>query len=110
MPGISDELGLNDDESDRLKELSAALQQEFQDNEADSASKSALSDLKDLKPDFLMALRHTVKHSQSDALKAKVAMWGYEKLLDEGKATVDPIREIIEGMEGARKETKAEKS
>jgi CHASE3 domain sensor protein len=100
---INDDLGLNADESDRLKELKDALESEFLDNEAEgSTSKSALSDIEDLKSDFLQALRHTVRHSQSDALKAKVAMWGYDKLLDQGKASVDPIRELIEGMEGAR--------
>ena len=31
--GINDDLGLNDDESARLKELSEALQSEFHDNE-----------------------------------------------------------------------------
>lgn len=99
---INDDLGLNADESNRLKELKDALESEFLDNEAHDTKKSALTDIEDLKGDFLNALRHTVRHSQSDALKAKVAMWGYDKLLDQGKASSDPIRELIEGMEGAR--------
>lgn len=107
MPGIDDELGLNEDESARLKELSEALQQEFQTNESiGNTRKTALNDLEDLKGDFLAALRHCAKHAQSDALKAKVAMWGYDKLLDQGKASVDPIRELIEGMESARSHVK----
>ena len=99
---INDDLGLNDEESNRLRELKEALESEFLDNEATDSKKSALNDIEDLKQDFLAALRHTVRHSQSDALKAKVAMWGYDRLLDQGKATTDPIREIIEGMESAR--------
>ena len=99
---INDDLGLNENESNRLKELRDALESEFLDNESNDPKKSALNDIEDLKGDFLNALRHTVRHSQSDALKAKVAMWGYDKLLDQGKASVDPIRELIEGMEGAR--------
>lgn len=106
MPGIDDDLGLNDDESARLKELSEALQAEFYDSENIDHKKSALNDIEDLKTDFLTALRHTVRHSQSDALKAKVAMWGYDKLLDQGKASADPIRELIEGMESARTHVK----
>jgi hypothetical protein len=106
MPGLDDELGLNDDETTRLKELREALQSEFLDNEAADPQKSALNDIEDLKADFLNALRHTVRHSQSDALKAKVSMWGYDKLLDQGKANADPIRELIEGMEGAREKIK----
>lgn len=108
MPGIDDDLGLNKDESERLKELKDALTSEFLENETEGAKKTALKDIEDLKGDFLAALRHTVRHSQSDALKAKVAMWGYDKLLDQNKASTDPIRELIEGMEGARKESKVE--
>jgi hypothetical protein len=107
---FSDDLGLNDDESNRLKELKDALESEFLESEADDPRKSALNDLEDLKADFLTALRQVARHSQSDGLKAKVAMWGYDRLLEQGKATSDPIRELIEGMEGARKETKAEKA
>lgn len=99
---INDDLGLNEDESNRLKELKEALESEFLDNEAHDPKRSALNDIEDLKTDFLNALRYTVRHSQSDALKAKVAMWGYDKLLDQGKANTDPIRELIEGMESAR--------
>jgi CHASE3 domain sensor protein len=107
MPGIDDDLGLNEDESKRLAELRDALESEFLTNESSADTrKSALNDIEDLKTDFLAALKHTVRHSQSDALKAKVAMWGYEKLLDQGKASADPIRELIEGMESARSHVK----
>jgi hypothetical protein len=105
---IDDDLGLNDDETIRLRELREALQSEFHDNEAATAdrSKTALNDIEDLRSDFLDAIKHVVRHTPSDALKVKVAMWGYEKLLDQGKATQDPIRELIEGMESAREHVK----
>jgi hypothetical protein len=108
---INDDLGLNDEESARLKELSDALQSEFHENQSnsDGTRKSALQDIEDLRADFLAAIKHVTRHAQSDALKAKVAMWGYEKLLEQGKASVDPIRELIEGMESARQTVKTTK-
>lgn len=104
---MTDDLGLNEDETTRLRELKDALESEFLDNEANADSRqSALQDIEDLRSDFLQAIKQVVRHSQSDALKAKVAMWGYQQLLDQGKASVDPIREIIEGMESARQHVK----
>lgn len=97
-----DELGLNPEESERLKELRDALESEFHENRANSGIKTPLADIEDLKDDFLGALKHVVNHSDSLALRAKVAMWGYDKLLDQGKANNDPIRDLIDGLEKAR--------
>lgn len=94
----ADELDLSPEDSERLRELSAALRSEFTANETEQR-KSALKDLEDLKSDFLEALRHTVKHSSNESLKTKVAMWGYDKLLEIGKADADPLKKFIEGME-----------
>lgn len=99
---MSDSLGLNPDESERLKELKEALESEFLKSEKETRQETATKDIEDLKPDFLEALKHVVRHSTSDNLRAKVAMWGYDKLLDQGKANTDPLHDLIHGMEKAR--------
>lgn len=99
---MSDSLGLNPDESERLKELRDALEGEFRVNEEQTPKKTATRDIEDLKPDFLAALKQVVKHSTNDSLRAKVAMWGYDKLLDQGKASTDPLYDLINGMENAK--------
>ena len=94
---------LGPEESARLRELKEALESEFLESQnAPSTPKKALQDIEDLKTDFLGALKHVVRHSDSDALRAKVAMWGYDKLLEQGKAERDPIKDLIEGMEAVR--------
>lgn len=98
----NDPLGLGPDESARLKELKDALEGEFLANESNTGDKAAIQNLEELKPDFLGTIKHVVKHSDSYALRAKVAMWGMDKLLDQGKAKKDDLVELIEGMERAR--------
>lgn len=93
---------LTPQESAELRKLKEALESEFKLNEEATASKKPLQDIEELKPDFLSALKHIVKFSDSDALRAKVAMWGYDRLLEQGKASNDPIRDLIEGLEAAR--------
>lgn len=86
------------EQQQELHELSEALRQEFATNEAASGTKAALIDIEDLKPDFLDTLKHLTKHAAKEDLRAKIAMWGYDKLLDQDKAKTDPLRELIEGM------------
>lgn len=96
------DLNLSPEESERLKELQHALMSEFHESQQQSPLRTPLNDIEDLKEDFLGAIKHIVNHSQSESLKAKVAMWGYDKLLDQGKATTDPITELLEGLERIR--------
>jgi hypothetical protein len=53
--------------------------------------------LVDLKTDMLDALSHALKHGTTQQ-RITVATWGYNKLLEEGRADTDPIRRLIEGM------------
>lgn len=82
---------------EQLRELAAALRSEFELHESGS-TKDALKDLEELKEDFLKAIKHTVNHSQSEPLKAKVAMWGYDKLLEENKASKDALSELLKAV------------
>ena len=88
---------LSPEDSEKLQSLRKALEQEFEAHSSAEVQtrKSALEDIVELKQDFLESLRHVVRHSQSDSLRAKVAMWGYEKLLEQGKATRDPLADLL---------------
>lgn len=82
----------------RIQELRAALEQEFELRGSADHRKSALHDIEDLKGDMLEALRHTLRHSTSETLRARTAMWGYDKLLEQGKATADPVFDLLAGI------------
>ena len=88
---------LTPEQQQELHELSKALQSEFADNESKNEAQSAKQDLVDLKQDMLKAIKRTLEHGTVEQA-SKVAMWGYGKLLDEGKVGSDPIRALIEGM------------
>lgn len=83
---------------DRLRELSEALRAEFEMKESGTTRQTALKDLEDLKPDFLKALKHTVTHSMNESLVSKVSMWGYDRLLEEGKASKDPLADLLSAL------------
>jgi hypothetical protein len=102
MSNAEDSLGLNPEESERLKELKDALEGEFLKSASETRQETATKDIEDLKPDFLAALKHVVKFSTNDSLRSKVAMWGYDKLLEQNKANTDPLYELINGMEKVR--------
>ena len=80
-----------------IDSIRSALEAEFARSEDATSRQSAKKDLEDIKPDLLAALSHVVNHG-TEANRAKVAMWGYEKLLDEGKADRDPLKQLLEGM------------
>jgi len=91
---------------ERLEELRHALLGEFHANiDGEAATrKTALTDIEDLKSEMLEAIKHIVKHSDSDALRAKVAMWGYDKLLEQGKVDSDPLMKFLDGMNNTKTE------
>lgn len=88
---------LTPEQQKEVNDLAAALRSEFADTEASKEATSAKKDLSDLKPEMLKALKRALEHGTVEQM-AKVAMWGYGKLLDEGKAGTDPIRDLIAGM------------
>jgi protein tyrosine/serine phosphatase len=82
--------------------IRVALEQELRDSTENTTSKAAVRDLEDLKMDFLAAIKQVVKFSTNDTLKTKIAMWGYDRLIADGKANADPLAEIMAGMERAK--------
>lgn len=86
------------EERAKIDELREALIAEFRLSEEGKGRQSALTDIEDLKGDMLSALRHTLRHSDNEALKAKVAMWGYALLTDSGKGSGDALSRLLEEM------------
>jgi len=96
-------LDLSPEDSDRVKEINLALEQEMR--ETPSVKQTALKEVEDLKEDALIALRHTLKHSDNNSLKAKVGMWVIDTLVDAQKT--DPESELVtflKGMDAAKSE------
>jgi len=97
-------LDLSPEDSDRVKEIRLALEQEMR--EIPSVKQTALKEVEDLKEDALIALRHTLKHTDNNSLKAKVGMWVIDTLIDAQKT--DPESELVtflKGMDAASRET-----
>lgn len=89
---------LSPEQSTRLQELRQALQQEFEVKE--DAKKAAIKEVVDLKEDSLEALRHTVRFSTNESLKAKVSMWVLDTILDAQKAEDETgILGFLKGLE-----------
>lgn len=89
---------LSPEEQERIHALHEALLTEFHDTSAKTSSASALEDIEELKTDFLASLKYIVRHADSLALRAKVAMWGYQILIDQGKASRDPLADLLGGI------------
>lgn len=86
------------DQAERLHQLREALQQEFEVKE--DAKKATITEVADLKEDSLEALRHTVRFSPNESLKARVSMWVLDTILDAQKAEDQTgIVAFLKGME-----------
>jgi len=86
------------EDSARLKELREALVSEFQTNNQQT-NKVAIKDVEELKPDALNTLRHIIKHSDNESLKAKVSMWAYDKMLTaQERNDADALSSLIGSM------------
>ena len=99
---------LTPEQREEVERIRIALEGELRANTSSATSKKAIKDLEDVKEDALAAIQHTVKFSQNESLKIKVAMWAYDKLIADGKATVDPLTEFALGMERAQARADAE--
>lgn len=91
-------MDLTPEQRAEVDELRKALVEEFRSSEEGKGKQSALNDIEDLKVDMLEALRHTLRHSENEALKAKVAMWGYALLVDIGKGSGDALSKLLDEM------------
>lgn len=87
---------LTPEESARLAELRTALQSEWEVRERKSST--AIQDITELKADALATLKHIVKHSDNEGMRAKVAMWAYERILESEDKNGDPLNELLKGM------------
>ena len=83
-------------DSERTKEIAKALREEFHESKA--ATKTTISEIKDLEQDALTTLRHIMKHSDSDSLKAKVSMWCVDHLLENDNSKKTPVDSFFEEM------------
>lgn len=96
--------GLTDEQRAKVDDLQRTMRSEFstsmQTEEARRAT--AITDIEELKSDALAALRWCLNHAESAHIRSKVAMWTYEKLLDQGKATKDPLADLMGEIEKAR--------
>lgn len=92
------ERDLTPEESAKVQEIRAALESEFATNEANTAKQSAIKDITELKQDALASLKHIVKHSQNETLKAKVSMWAYEQILESEAGSNDPLKNLFADM------------
>lgn len=99
---MSNDMDLTPEQQARVEEIRQALESELRASTSGATSKAAIKDLEDLKDDFLKAIQQTVKFSQNESLKTKIAMWGYEKLIADGKVTTDPLVDLLAGIDKAR--------
>lgn len=93
---------LTPEQQKELQELHDAFRQEFEEGRERAGAKAAITDLEDLKEDALDAIKAAINQRQNVKLASDVARWTYDKLIDQGKATVDPLSKMIEDAEKAR--------
>lgn len=99
MPLFDD---LSPEQQKELQELHEAFRQEFEEGRERAGSKAAITDLEDLKEDALNAIKAAINQRDNKKLASDVARWAYDKLIDQGKATVDPLTEMVKEAERAR--------
>lgn len=101
---------LTPEQQAEVQALHAAFRQEFSEGLDESKSKGALNDLDELKPNMLAALKRALDQHDDKRLAANVAMWGYGKLIDQNKATADPLTELLEGAPDSSAKKKSKRS
>lgn len=92
---------LSPEQQKELHELHESFRQEFEAGRERAGSKAAINDLEDLKDDFLGAIKAAVTQRQNVKLASDVARWGYDKLIDQGKATADPLTNMLKEAEAS---------
>jgi hypothetical protein len=99
MPLFDD---LSPEQQKELQELHEAFRQEFEEGREKAGAKAAITDLEDLKEDALNAIKAAINQRENKKLASDVARWAYDKLIDQGKASVDPLTEMVKEAERAR--------
>jgi len=88
---------LTPEESAKVQALRKALEEEFETNQ--NKPNASITDVTDLKPDALEALKYILRHGSKDDLRARIAMWVYDRTIDhEDKASTDKLLDLLSEM------------
>lgn len=94
----NDPTSLRPEDSIRVAEIRAALIEEMRASEEGKSATSVIKDVTELKEDALASLKHVIKHSPNESLKARVSMWAIDKVIEAEKANDDPLAEFLKGL------------
>jgi hypothetical protein len=91
---------LSPEESEQLRGYREAFEQEFSEGleNAATAKTVAITDIEGMKADALTTLQRIVKYSDNEGLKAKVAMWAYDRIIDSQKSDKDALSDLFKNM------------
>ena len=83
-----------------IEEMRKTLRSEFESTSAEIAQrrKTTLEEVTDLKQDALQSLQHTLRHSDNESIKSKVAMWTIDTILDAQRSGDDPMAKFLKGL------------
>lgn len=84
---------------EQLRQYRDAFEQEFTAGQENAPTRTAIKDIEELKETSLTTLKGIMSSSQDDSLRAKIAMWSYDRLLDQRKANADPLMDFVQGMQ-----------
>jgi hypothetical protein len=89
---------LKPEDSARVAEIREALIAEMQQSAETSEAQKAVQDIVELKGDALAALKHTIRHSMNETLKARVSMWAIDTIIEAERNSDDPMVEFLGGL------------
>jgi hypothetical protein len=95
--GVLDDL--TPEQQAEVERIREAFRGEFEESRTKSPGSGAITDLEELKTNMLAALKRALDQHDDKKLAASVAMWGYGKLIDQNKATADPLTDLLEGAD-----------
>jgi hypothetical protein len=87
---------LTPEQKARVEEIRIALEAEMREPKAEK--RRIITQVEELKEDALTALRTTIKHSQNEALKAKVSMWAVDRILEAQKVGDSDLASFLDGL------------
>lgn len=92
----TNEHGFTPEQQERVDAIVKAVKEEFLSDDRNNSDEP--KDIEDLKPEFMRAIKRIVKHSDSEALVAKVSMWGMDAIINMNKAD-EGIAAFLKGMQ-----------
>lgn len=99
---------LSEEQLAELQGYREAFRQEFENarTTVDASRNAALKDLDDLKESALSAIKRAIDNRDNLKLSSDVARWCYDHLIRQGKATADPLTDLLAGADEARSRAK----